>query len=396
MPWKECNQMDERLRLVAKLLEGEKMAAVCREFGISRKTGYKIFNRYNKIGLQGLEDRSRTPYRYANKLPFQVEKTILRIKKEHSTWGAPKIRDKLIRAFPMIDLPAQSTIHAVLDRNGLVKRRKRRRYKAKGTTLIDAQHPNELWCADYKGEFKLGNKKYCYPLTITDYRSRYLLCCEALDSTKEPAAMTIFERVFKEFGLPAAVRTDNGIPFSNPHTLFGLSKLAVWWLRLGISIERIKPGKPQQNGRHERMHLTLKKEATKPPSYNFLQQQERFDHFIEIYNNERPHQSLGGFYPGELYTPSAREYHHPDHPEYPYHDRTILVTRCGRICIGKRKISLSRVFAGQYVGITEIDNDIWLVSFMDYDLGFFDSEWDRVEPVGENPFTPKVLPMSPE
>jgi transposase InsO family protein len=395
MPWKECNQMDERLRLVARLLDGEKMAAVCREFGISRKTGYKIFHRYKDIGIEGLEDRSRTPYRYANKLPFQVEKTILSIKQDHSTWGAPKIRDKLLKAFPMISPPAQSTIHAVLDRNGLVTRRRRRRYKATGTGLTDAKAPNQLWCADYKGEFRLGNKEYCYPLTITDYRSRYLLACEALESTKELHAFNVFERIFKEFGLPASIRTDNGVPFSNAHTLFGLSKLSVWWLRLGISIERIKPGNPQQNGRHERMHLTLKKETTKPAAYNFLQQQERFDDFIETFNNERPHQSLGGLYPAEVYTPSAREYRPPDHPEYPYHDRTILVTHCGRICIGKRKISLSRVFAGQYVGITEVDNDIWLVSFMDYDLGFFDKDVNRVEPVGENPFAPKVLPMSP-
>jgi putative transposase len=387
--------MDERLRLVAKLLDGEKMAAVCREFGISRKTGYKIFNRYKEIGLQGLENRARTPYRYANKLPFQIEKTILRIKQDHSTWGAPKIREKLIKEFPRISPPAQSTIHAVLDRNGLVTRRRRRRYKAKGTALTDAKAPNELWCADYKGEFRLGNKSYCYPLTITDYRSRYLLACEALDSTKEPTAFNVFERVFKEFGLPAAIRTDNGVPFSSPHTLFGLSKLSVWWLRLRISIERIKPGNPQQNGRHERMHLTLKKETTKPAAFNFLQQQEKFDDFIEIYNNERPHQALGGLYPAEVYMPSAREYHPPEQPEYPFHDRTALVTQCGRICIGRRKINFSRVFAGQCVGISEVDNDIWLVSFMDYDLGFFDKDVNRVEPVGENPFAPKVLPMSP-
>jgi len=395
MPWKECNHMDERLRLVAKLLDGEKMAAVCREFGISRKTGYKIFNRYKNIGIEGLQDRGRTPYRYANKLPFQIEKTILTIKQDHPTWGAPKIREKLIKQFPMISLPAKSTVHAVLDRNGLVMRRRRRRYKAKGTGLSDAKAPNELWCADYKGEFMLGNKKYCYPLTITDYRSRYLITCEALESTKEPFAFNVFERVFKEFGLPAAIRTDNGVPFSSPHTLFGLSKLSVWWLRLAIAIERIKPGNPQQNGRHERMHLTLKKETTKPPAFNFLQQQELFDNFIEIYNNDRPHQSLAGLYPAEVYTPSARQYRPPDPPEYPFHDRTILVTQCGRICIGRRKINLSRVFAGQFVGVSEVDNDIWLVSFMDYDLGFFDKEVNRVEPVGENPFAPKVLPMSP-
>ena len=396
MPWQESNLMDERLKFVARLLDGEKMAVVCREFGISRKTGYKIFNRYKEFGLSGLEDRARIPYRHPNKLPFQVEKAILQIKQDHKSWGAPKIRDKLTKLYPMIRPPAVSTIHVILDHHGLVKRRKRRRYKAQGTDLSDAHSPNELWCADYKGQFQLGNHKYCYPLTITDYRSRYLFACEGLESTKENGAFPIFERVFKEFGLPAAIRTDNGVPFSSPHALYGLSRLAVWWLRLGIGIERIKPGHPQQNGRHERMHLTLKKEATKPPGYNFLQQQEKFDTFIEGYNNDRPHQSLGGKYPGEVYTPSAREYHHPDAPEYPFHDRVIRVTQCGRICIGRRKINLSTVFAGQYVGVREVADEVWLVSFMNYDLGFFDRDENRVEQMGQNPFAPKVLPMSSE
>jgi len=396
MPWKECNRMDERLRFVAKLLDGEKMAVACREFGISRKTGYKIFARYKEFGVRGLEDRSKSSYRHPNKLPFQIEKAILRIKQEHKSWGAPKIRDKLIKEFPIIKPPAVSTIHVVLDRHGLVRRRKRRRYKAKGTPLSMAPTPNALWCADYKGQFRLGNRKYCYPLTITDQRSRYLLACEGLESTKEAGAFEVFERTFKEFGLPAAIRTDNGVPFASPHALFGLSRLSVWWLRLGISVERIKPGCPQQNGRHERMHLTLKKEATKPASYNFLQQQERFDDFIEVYNNERPHQGLGGMYPGELYTPSAREFFYPEIPEYPFHDRTIKITKCGRICIGRRKINLSVVFAGQYVGVREVADEVWLVSFMDYDLGFFDRELHKVEPVGENPFAPKVLPMRSE
>ncbi len=396
MPWKECNRMDERLRFVAKLLDGEKMAVACREFGISRKTGYKIFDRYKEFGVRGLEDRSKSAYRHPNKLPFQIEKAILRIKQEHPSWGAPKIRDKLLKAFPIIKPPAVSTIHVVLDRHGLVKRRKRKRYKAKGTHLSEASAPNALWCADFKGHFRLGNRKYCYPLTITDQRSRYLLACEGLESTKEPTAFEVFERTFKEFGLPTAIRTDNGVPFASPHALFGLSRLSLWWLRLGISIERIKPGHPQQNGRHERMHLTLKKEATKPASYNFLQQQERFDDFIEVYNNERPHQGLGGLYPGELYTPSPREFFYPEEPEYPLHDRSIKVTRCGRICIGRRKINLSVVFAGQYVGVREVADEVWLVSFMDYDLGFFDRELDKVEPVGKNPFAPKVLPMLSE
>jgi putative transposase len=287
-------------------------------------------------------------------------------------------------------------VHAVLDRNGLVTRRKRRRYKAQGTPLAAVHQPNGLWCADYKGEFLLGNKQYCYPLTVTDYRSRYLLSCEGLASTKSDFAFAVFERTFKDFGLPNAIRTDNGTPFAAPNALFGLSRLSVWWLRLGINIERIKPGHPQQNGRHERMHLTLKKEATKPASFNFLQQQQRFDQFIEVYNHQRPHQALGGAYPGDLYTPSARVYVPPGEPDYPFHDRTLRVTRCGRLCIGRRKINLSNVLAGQTVGIREVDDRIWLVSFMQYDLGFFDQDEDRVEP-GPNPFTPdKVLTMCPE
>jgi len=387
--------MDERLRFVARLLEGQSMSAVCREFGISRPTGYKIFHRYKDFGLDGLNDRSRRPYRHANRLPFQVERAIVAIRKKHPSWGAPKIRDKLIGDFPMVAPPANSTVHAVLDRHGLVKRRRRRRHKAQGTPLSHAISPNGLWCADYKGEFKLGNRRYCYPLTISDYSSRYLLGCEGLYSTKSTFAFAVFERVFKEFGLPEAIRTDNGIPFASPNALFGLSKLSVWWLRLGIRIERIKPGHPEQNGRHERMHLTLKKEATKPAAFNLLQQQSRFDQFVEVYNHERPHQALGGKYPAELYTPSARAYRPPDEPEYPFHDRSVRVTDCGRICVGKRKINLSTVFAGQTVGIREEDDGIWLVSFLDFDLGFFDKDEGRVEPLA-NPFAAKVLTMSPE
>jgi putative transposase len=389
MPWKECKPMDERLKFVARLLDGENMSKLCREFGISRPTGYKIFNRYKDCGLEGLQDRSRRPYRHANQLPFQIERTILQIKREYPTWGAPKIRDKLTREYPMIQAPAKSTVHAVLDRHGLVKRRKRRRHRAEGTPLSDARRPNGLWCVDYKGEFMLGSHQYCYPLTITDYRSRYLLACEGLESTKSTFAFTVFERVFKEFGLPDAIRSDNGVPFASPNALFGLSRLSIWWLRLGINIERIKPGNPQQNGRHERMHLTLKKEATKPASFNFLQQQDRFDTFVEVYNNERPHQALEGRYPGDVYTPSARAYRPPEEPEYPYHDRSVHVTQCGRICIGRRKINLSTVFAGQTVGIREVEDKIWLVSFLDYDLGFFDEDVGRVEPA-TNPFVPEL------
>jgi putative transposase len=386
--------MDERLRFVARLLDGEKMAVLCREFDISRKTGYKIFSRYKHCGMEGLTDRSRRPYRHANRLPFQVEKLIVQLKTEHPSWGAPKIREKLRRLHTEISLPAISTVHTVLDRHGLVSKGRRARYKAEGTALEQPTAPNDLWCADYKGEFMLTDRRYCYPLTITDAASRYLLCCDALEGTKEEYAFTVFERTFKDFGLPRVIRTDNGVPFASRSAFFGLSKLSVWWLRLGIRIERIKPGKPQQNGRHERMHLTLKKEATRPAGRNFLQQQAKFDRFMQCFNFERPHQGINMKYPAELYSPSPRPYQGLGELEYPFHDRTITVTSCGRICIGRRKINLSTVFAGHKVGIKEVSEKIWLVTFMHYDLGFFDQEYGRVE-CAENPFGAKVSPMSP-
>lgn len=387
--------MDERLKFIARLLDGDTMSELCREFGVSRKTGYKILNRYNTCGLQGLTDRSRRPYRQANQLPVQIETLIVRLKQDRPNWGAPKIRERLARLYPDVHRPAISTVHAVLDRHGLVTRRRGRRNRAKGTPLSRPGQPNDLWCADYKGEFMLADKRYCYPLTITDFDSRYLIACEALSSTKEDYAFSVFESTFKEFGLPRAIRTDNGVPFASPNALFNLSKLSVWWLRLGIEIERIKPGNPQQNGRHERMHLTLKLETTKPAAGNALQQQGKFDDFIDCYNNERPHQALGMQYPAERYVPSTRPYQGLPELDYPLHDKTVTVTTCGRICFNRQKINLSQVFAGQNVGIKQVSERIWLVTFMDYDLGYFDDETCRLEPL-ENPFGPKVLPMSPE
>ncbi len=202
MPWKECSAMDERLQFVARRLAGEAMADLCREFGISRKTGYKIFDRYQECGVEGLTDRSRRPYRYANQLPFQVENHILNVKREHASWGARKIRERLLRRFSDIPIPAKSTIHAVLDRHGLVERRGRLRHHAKGTPLSLGQRPHELWCTDYKGEFLLGNHRYCYPLTVTDHASRYLLTCEALSSTKEDYALLSLSAFLKSVVCP--------------------------------------------------------------------------------------------------------------------------------------------------------------------------------------------------
>jgi putative transposase len=289
-------------------------------------------------------------------------------------------------------------VHAVLDRNGLVSRGPKRptgRYKAQGTALSRPTAPNELWCADYKGEFMLADRRYCYPLTITDFASRYLLACEAHASTELRSAFTVFEHAFRDHGLPGAIRTDNGTPFASSTAFFGLTRLSVWWLRLGIAIERTRPARPQENGRHERMHLMLKKEATRPAARNFLQQQGRFDAFRQIFNQERPHQALGMRYAAELYRPSTRPYRGLPELSYPLHERSVLVTRCGRLCFGRRKINLSQAFAGQMVGVREVAERVWLISFVHYDLGFFDDETERVE-CAPNPFEAKVLPMSPE
>lgn len=396
MPWKESSVMEERLRFVARLLEGEGMSEVCRAFGISRKTGYKIFNRYKDDGLEALTDRSRRPVRYANQLPEPVEAMIVCLKKEKPHWGARKIRELLVKRLAGdVRIPAKSTVHAVLDRHGLVSRaRKRNRAnKAVGTPLSEALEPNDLWCADFKGEFKLGNGRYCYPLTITDQASRYLLCCEAFESTREQGVFEALRRVFAERGLPAAIRSDNGLPFASPNGLYNLSKLSVWWLRLGIGLERIKPGRPQQNGQHERMHLTLKREATRPPGKNVLQQQARFDDFVREFNDERPHEALKMKTPSHIYTASTRPYTGLPEIDYPFHDREALVTNCGRLCIYRKKINISTVLAGQKLGIKEVDDGIWLVSFMHYDLGYIDLEQRTLQTI-DNPFGTRLSPMS--
>lgn len=394
MPWKESSVMNERLRFIARLLEGEAMTDLCVEFGISRKTGYKVYQRYKEQGSEALTDRSRRPCHYANQLPAQLEAQIVGLKKDKPHWGARKIRELLIRRLASeIKVPARSTIHAVLDRNGLVKPMRGRRNGAEGTSLSAGASPNDLWCADFKGEFTLGNKRYCYPLTVTDHASRYLLACEALESTREETDFEAFEHLFRERGLPFAIRSGNGVPFAAPNSLFNLSRLSVWWLRLGIAIERIKPGHPQQNGRHERMHRTLKEQTTRPPEMNSLQQQARFDAFVREYNEERPHEALAMKMPAECYTPSVRPYQGLSALDYPFHDKAITVTTCGRLCLHRKKINISTVLAGQKLGIKEVDENIWLVSFMHYDLGYIDLEQKTLQPI-DNPFGLRLSPMS--
>ena len=395
MPWKKVSVMDERLRFVARLLEGEPMSDVCRSFGISRKTGYKIFNRYKEAGAEALSDRSRRPVRYANQLPEAVERLIVATRQDKPHWGARKIRELLLRRLcGEVRIPSQSTIHAVLDRHGLVAHaRRRERLRAEGTALSAGLLPNDLWCVDFKGEFRMGNRDYCYPLTVTDHASRYLLMCEALETTREAPVIEAFQRLFAERGLPSAIRSDNGVPFASPNGLYNLSRLAVWWLRLGIAIERIKPGHPQQNGRHERMHLTLKQATTRPPGANILQQQTKFDAFLDEFNDERPHEALAMKTPAEVYLPSPIPYRGLPDIEYPFHDRDVLVTACGRICIYRKKINLSTVLAGQKLGLKEVDDGIWLVTFMTYDLGYIDLEHRTLQTI-DNPFGTRLVPMS--
>ena len=393
MPWKECSVVEERLRFVARLLDGEAMTELCREFGISRKTGYKIFDRYKEHGLEALTDRSRRPVRYANQLPSQVESLIVSLKRNKPHWGARKIRELLLRRLPGdLRLPAKSTIHAVLDRHGLVKRLGKRRARATGTPLSKALAPNDLWCADFKGEFKLGNGRYCYPLTVTDQASRFLLMCEALDTIREDVAVTAFERLFAERGLPQAIRSDNGVPFASPHAL------SICQNSLLDGCASALPSSASNRAIPSRMAATsactsLKKEATRPPGMNSLQQQARFDDFVHEFNAERPHEAIAMKCPAEVYTPSRRPYRGLPDLEYPFHDRDVLVTACGRICRHRKKINVSTVLAGQRLGIREVDEGIWLVSFIDYDLGYIDLDQRTLQPL-DNPFGARLSPMS--
>ena len=390
MPWKETSVMDERMRFVGRLLSGEKMAYLCREFGISRVTGHKIWDRYQQDGSRGLYDRSRAPHKHPNQLPFEVEQLIVRLKKEKPNWGAPKIRELVGNKYPSIKLPATSTVHCVLDRHGLVNRQgKRNKYHATATYLSIPKESNDLWCTDFKGQFRMGNMSYCYPLTLSDFVSRYVISCQALNSTEVNPCFAVFEEAFQEYGLPLAIRSDNGTPFAGGNSTWNLTRLSVWWIRLGIKLERIKPGNPQQNGRHERMHRTLKLEATKPAASNLLQQQERFDRFKNEFNFERPHQAIDMKCPADVYKKSSKPYQGLPDVTYPGYDKSLLISNCGRVCFGKQKVHISKAFANQPVGLKEVDSGIWQVDFMSYTLGYFDEESNKFAP-SDDPFGFKI------
>jgi len=392
MPWARTDWMSERLKFIAMYLEYEaSFSDLCLDFGISRKTGYKWVRRYEAEGAAALGERSRAPRDHPNAIAADIVQAILAIRRRHRRWGPRKLRVVLARQRPRATLPAASTIGDILKRNGLVHPRRRiRRSSPYGDRLRQYDAPNAVWCADFKGWFYVGGER-CMPLTISDGFSRYLLRCHALRHSLHRSTKRVFESAFLEYGLPRAIRTDNGPPFS---TLApgGLSRLAVWWIRLGVRPERILPGRPDQNGRHERMHSTLKAETAKPPRSSFTTQQRAFDRFQVEYNEERPHEAIAMRCPAELYTPSSKAYAGLPEVEYPLHDRDILVTACGRICMHRKKINIS---SSQVRGSEseKVDEGIWLVSFMHYDLGYIDLEQKPLQTI-DNPFGTRLSPMS--
>ena len=391
MPWKMRSHLDERMHFMSRMQSGEKVTDLCKEFGISRKTAYKFIDRYTKHGPSGLHDVSKRPHHSPNQTSEQIKALILDTKQDRPTWGAGKIREWLLRKNPDLKIPSRFTVHEILNRYNLVIHRSRGKRKSASnffqTPVPPSKEANEIWCADFKGQFRLGNHKYCYPLTITDHFSRYLLTCESLEDTKGAGAQPIFESAFEEYGLPDIILTDNGSPFASCG-LLGLSRLSVWWLRLGIKLHRIVPGHPEQNGRHERMHLTLKLETTRPSADNILQQQEKFDRFKNIFNEERPHEALEMKVPNEFYQRSRRVFP-KDLPEitYPLHDTTKLVGSNGIVKFGRVAFHLTDALAYQPIGIREEDAGLWRISFMNLDLGLFD--------IDEKKFKPFINPNQP-
>lgn len=358
------------------------MTDLCKEFGISRKTGYKLRDRFLDHGSRGFEDRSRRPHRSPFETADDVIDLIVEWRSNHPTWGPKKIRSEIGKKHPGVKVPACSTIGEILSRKHLVKRRKRRRKAPPSLTpLHESDAPNQVWCCDFKGEFRLGNQRYCYPLTVSDHFSRFLLCCESLEGPTEQGVRPAYEAMFTEYGVPDAMRSDNGTPFASTG-LAGLTSLSVWWMRLGIRLERIAPGHPEQNGRHERMHLTLKQDTTRPPKQNFLQQQERFDRFRKEFNGARPHEALGMKYPAEVYEPAVRKYESELAPlKYPLHDEVRPVYPCGNVSVpGQGKRYLSQALRNENIGLRELTPGNWLATFMDLDLGVFEVDPRRFTP----------------
>jgi transposase InsO family protein len=373
--------MDQRTQFIADYLrESLSVTELCDLYNVSRKTGYKWIDRYLRSGPAGLEEHSRRPRRSPNATSEEIVSAILESRRRHPSWGAKKLLAILGKRHRRWDFPGRSTVCDILSRHGMVpKKRQRRRIGHPGKPTTSILAPNDLWCADYKGQFKTGDGIYCYPLTVTDGFSRYLLGCQALYSTAVKGAKPVFTRLFKEYGLPKRIRTDNGVPFAT-NTLARLSALSAWWVRLGVLPELIEPGKPQQNGRHERMHRTLKAEATRPAAGSLAAQQKKFNCFQTEFNHERPHEALDQQTPASLYQSSPREMPNKLPPlEYPDRFEVRYVSANGGIRWNSDWVNVSIVCAGEYVGLEEIDNGIWNVYFGPLKLGRLLERHMRIE-----------------
>jgi putative transposase len=381
MPWRHTSPMDQKIHFIADYLRRTlSITELCALYGVSRKTGYKWIERYLTSGPPGLEARSRTPCSRPNQTPQHIVEAIIEVRCRHPSWGAKKLLAILQKRHPSWSFPGRSTVCDILRRHGLVPKKRHHRHighPGKPTTLIAA--PNDVWSADFKGQFKAGDGLYCYPLTVADGYSRFLLGCQALSSTRVAEAKPVFTRLFKEFGLPRRIRTDNGVPFAT-NALGRLSQLSAWWVRLGILPEFIEPGKPQQNGRHERMHRTLKAETTRPPARTRRAQQLKFDHFREEFNCQRPHEALDMRTPATCYAPSPRPMPHKLPPlEYPDRFEVRYVSANGGIRWHHQWVNVSHVCVGAYVGLEEIDDGVWNVYFGPLKLGRLLERHMRIE-----------------
>lgn len=380
MPWKETSVMDQRLQFISMYLTHQwSLAALCRQFAISRPTGYKWISRYLEVGRSGLGDQSRRPHCHPQAIGEDREQLILQSRLAHPHWGPRKLLAWLQRQRPDQSWPAASTIGAVIKRHGLsVPRGRRRKSPPYDQPFVGCDAANRVWSADFKGWFLTGDGRRCDPLTISDNHSRYLLRCQAVRQGDHDSVQPIFEAAFREFGLPDAIRTDNGVPFATT-TVGGLSRLSIWWLKLGITPERIEPGKPAQNGRHERMHRTLKRETASPPQSTWRKQQLAFDAFRTEYNHQRPHQALGNRTPAEHYQPSARSYPliAPE-PIYPDEMNLRRVKAQGDISWQGTHVYLSETLAGELVGLQQTDTDRWDIYFGPLKLAVLDSHNRRL------------------
>lgn len=376
MPWQEVKPMDQKLLFIADhLRKTANFSDLCQDYGISRKTGYKWIARYQQLGLEGLKDQSRCPKQHPLCTPFAVRKSIIELRKGHRDPPGPKKIRVLLEQNGSSHIPSNTTIYNILRKEGLIHPQRRRKRTPVGRQPFAAvHHPNDVWSADFKGQFKTKDGSWCYPLTVMDHQSRYLLACQNLAGTRLIPTKDEFESLFREYGLPWRIRTDNGVPFAS-NSPGGLSQLSKWWIRLGIYPERIEPGKPQQNGRHERMHRTLKCSVVVPPAATLQLQQLEFNAFCREYNHERPHEGIGQRTPASIYQPSSRSM--PDklvELEYPRHYQINLVHQNGIIYHRGLRVYVAGLLKGENVGVEEVSTDVWDVYFGPLRLGSFDMQ----------------------